>query len=381
MGYLNSLYAHLFYSIRVNSTAGQKLYNHLKEHKAWRFTSSESFDVVENTLPTQETAIYWLKVPFSFAVSEKYLTSGGEAKEKQVFIYTLRFFRKAVINILKEANKIEDERDYIDINLNIDYTSYRTTNRIKKKDAIGQTILSENIYDEISSVFEDIDNGRRKKSGIILTGDPGTGKTSIIKEMAARFDYDIYVPLFQSSHYNKDIVAIFDNVPKFQKSILLLEDFDSIFVGRQNQLREANFTLDVLLNILDGAYLDMSNKIVILTCNSIEKIDDSLRRRPSRFDYLFTFKAPTYDLRVKILELGGLNGLSYPIAKMTEGCSGAILREIARRRITEDNFEQEVKDVISTFKEPESLGSVLTEKTDDLRPATLRTMPDEVKGY
>ena len=60
-------------------------------------------------------------------------------------------------------------------------------------------------------------------------------------------------------------------------------------------------TFDVILNGLDGIYNTYENVIFIMTTNDIDKIDDSLKNRPSRFKYVIDFPNPNLETIEKIL--------------------------------------------------------------------------------
>jgi hypothetical protein len=52
------------------------------------------------------------------------------------------------------------------------------------------------------------------------------------------------------------------------------------------------FTFDTILNSLDGVYTSFDKTIFILTANDIEKVDESLKHRPSRFKIVREFPDP-----------------------------------------------------------------------------------------
>ena len=65
----------------------------------------------------------------------------------------------------------------------------------------------------------------------LLEGPPGTGKTSLIYAIASHFDLDVYIinlgPKVDDSVY----MSAVSKLPK--KSILVLEDLDSLFIDRK----------------------------------------------------------------------------------------------------------------------------------------------------
>ena len=76
---------------------------------------------------------------------------------------------------------------------------------------------------------------------------------------------------------------------------------------------KVNFTFDVILSVLDGVYNEYNQVLFVMTCNDIDKIDDSLKNRPSRFKYVREITGPSFAKRLEIL-----NG-NIEMAELTEG--------------------------------------------------------------
>ena len=76
-----------------------------------------------------------------------------------------------------------------------------------------------------------------------------------------------------------------------EKSILLIEDIDKVFAGRENVSDKANITFSALLNCLDGAFYK-HGLITIITTNHIEKLDEALLRT-GRIDNKIEIPLPT----------------------------------------------------------------------------------------
>ena len=56
------------------------------------------------------------------------------------------------------------------------------------------------------------------------------------------------------------------------------------------------FTFDTILNSLDGVYNSYDKTVFIMTANDIEKVDSSLKCRPSRFKIVREFPNPNKDI-------------------------------------------------------------------------------------
>jgi chaperone BCS1 len=123
------------------------------------------------------------------------------------------------------------------------------------------------------------------KTGILLHGKPGTGKTSLANAIA--------------NHYNRSIInvdiSVFDkldlgyltqsiNADK-QRYVVLLEDIDTLFLNRtaEDSLnKEENSIVNRLLQFLDSN-TSPNDVIFIATTNHIDRLDDALLRH-GRFD-------------------------------------------------------------------------------------------------
>lgn len=145
------------------------------------------------------------------------------------------------------------------------------------------TGVKERIVDDIT---EFVDSRRRYESigvpyrrGYLLHGPPGNGKTSIIKAVASEFEHPINIINLNAKNFDDDSLHfIFTKI--LPKSIILLEDVDCLFDGRENA--KSKVTLSGLLNALDGV-ASTEGYLLFMTTNHPEKLDPALTR-PGRVD-------------------------------------------------------------------------------------------------
>lgn len=164
--------------------------------------------------------------------------------------------------------------------------------------------------------------------GIILTGEPGNGKSALIRKITNDFN----VPVLQTkgNFENKfDLGHMLHSVPiSFRPRIVVLEDVDSLICEHNR----SNF-----LNALDGAVAANNHgTFFIATTNYLEKIDPALKDRPSRFDRVFVLKNPESSHRLtyfkkwfkgKTLKKFTESDINFFIKK-TDGFSYAQLKEV-----------------------------------------------------
>lgn len=157
-------------------------------------------------------------------------------------------------------------------------------------------ILDDNIAERINSdVQEFLDSrdwyyrrGVPYRRGYLLHGPPGCGKTSYIRALAGKLNYDICQMTLSNSALSDDRLLYLLNVAP-PKSIILLEDIDAAFISREHSDHNkvayqglGRVTFSGLLNCLDGV-ASTEERIVFMTTNYPERLDPALTR-PGRVD-------------------------------------------------------------------------------------------------
>jgi SpoVK/Ycf46/Vps4 family AAA+-type ATPase len=171
-----------------------------------------------------------------------------------------------------------------------------------------------NLYEDIEQDIAKCIEHEGKKTGCLLYGDPGTGKTRFVKYIAQKYALPIYMVQLDAKSTNTEVLQMFNAIPK--RCIVLFEDFDSMFDKRKClfQSDQISFTFDSILNGLDGVFNNYKQVVFIMTANDIDKIDDAIKLRSSRFKFVRKITHPTYDKRFEILD-------DEDIARITEGFS------------------------------------------------------------
>ena len=122
------------------------------------------------------------------------------------------------------------------------------------------------------------------KTGILLYGEPGTGKSSLIKALACKYNRDLIVA-DMTTFKDVGIEALTQSLNADEsKYIMALEDIDCIMANRdsENIDKEDKNIVNKLLQFLDSNN-SPSDIIFIATTNHIERLDEALLRE-GRFD-------------------------------------------------------------------------------------------------
>ena len=136
--------------------------------------------------------------------------------------------------------------------------------------------------------------GAAYRAGIMLYGPPGSGKSSTIKIVNNKL-IDRGGTVFYSSCYptiTMDFLSDFSKIEKNRKSIVILEDIDSLI---------DNFGESLYLEMLDSAKT-IDNVLFIATTNYPDKLDPRIYNRPGRFSHVVKIGLPTKKAREAYLK-------------------------------------------------------------------------------
>jgi hypothetical protein len=151
--------------------------------------------------------------------------------------------------------------------------------------------IKTNVTNDIKNFIKDESEydkfGIPYKKTYMITGVPGSGKTSFIKALCNEFDYNLCILSINKDYDNSTITNAFRNMEK--KSFLLIEDIDCIFEKREHKDNPL-ITFSSFINLLDGV-LYKHGLITFITTNHPEKLDHALLRS-GRMDMILKINYP-----------------------------------------------------------------------------------------
>lgn len=219
--------------------------------------------------------------------------------------YKLKKFAKMVkdiinkdgtMNIFKDIDFKTEKGEFIEI------TKASDCERIV--DVASHNVIDENlVFDPdsvINNVMHDINMFFREESfelykkldipyrrGVILYGEPGNGKSAMIREIIRNTDNVCKIVISGGLHNITYILLTLLKALKGKKSIIVIEDIDSV-INSQNRSE--------FLNIFDGVHIPLG-VFFIGTTNYPDRIDPAFMNRSGRFDRTHEIKNPEESTR------------------------------------------------------------------------------------
>ncbi len=267
---------------------------------------SEHEDLHDLSLTLGE-GVYWFIYEGKF-VLVRHGQNGSQTdrfgrKEKHVTIWTLGsnmdVLRKIVAAVSASRNGIELHTDvYL-------YRGYWRKVARKEKRSMESIVMppaqKARIIDDAADFMASRERYRKLgipyRRGMLLTGPPGTGKTSFVLALAGHLNLRVYAINLGSLSGDSDLISAVTSVP--ERAVLLIEDIDVAQADRdalparaqvqpdasKNEVKA--ITMSALLNVIDGVF-SRDGRILIMTTNHPDRLDEALKR-PGRADLIEHF--------------------------------------------------------------------------------------------
>jgi hypothetical protein len=281
---------------------------HMNEHTSrTMFVQSHNWDATSLAIgPSYGNHFFFFKKRLYWMTMTK-IENTGETIRKQIKITTYGRSHNVFHALIDEFKPVNKTADTIYIH-NWDGKGWENRVELHKR-PLSSVVLNKTVKNNVTAAIEKFyadkqwytENGIPYKLGILLHGNPGCGKTSLVKALASHYNRSIYVI---------NINAMSDRtlesaISKSEKgSFILIEDFDSSkAVTKRQRVQEsvdkANgeeksdpgkqviidnpmgeyemLSLTGVLNAIDGVS-SLHENIIIMTTNDVDKIDPAVLR-------------------------------------------------------------------------------------------------------
>lgn len=208
------------------------------------------------------------------------------------------------------------------------------------------------------------------KRGILLAGEPGTGKTIICKALMGEAS-DITCITTNGYALDDDdyVTELYELAGDLSPSIVFIEDLDLIGQNRMEFGYQKGSALISLLAALDGVE-EQKGIVTVATTNCLETLDKALSQRPSRFDRVIRLSRPSLEQRLELVrrlchKIPLHQAAQEYIARRSEGCTPAQVQEIVHSLAIEHG--EEAPDSGLSFSE-EAIDHVISRINGRSRP-------------
>jgi hypothetical protein len=295
-----SIWAFLKYLVlgqyRLDNDTSKRLISTIIKSNAKQWILNKDL-VIPPKFPEQYEAFVILNgLYFFFSKTERLMTAGWQSKENISFISFPRWQRTRIDALLRGEG-------FSDNTIPVMALLPSSTDRLGELvcDPNPPLYLDPSLYQDIEDDVIQVLGGKKNKTGCLLYGPPGNGKTQFAKYLARKYQLPIYAIYLNPEYNNLDLAMMFASIP--QRCIILMEDFDNYFNKRNCIIKNENvrFTFDAIINALDGIHNDYKQVVFIMTANNISHIDSAIKDRRSRFQFVKRFGPPSDKIRLKIL--------------------------------------------------------------------------------
>lgn len=133
---------------------------------------------------------------------------------------------------------------------------------------------------------------RKNSTGVLLTGEKGSGKTLLGKLISHMLAVDHGVPtIFVTEPWSGDVfLNLIGSID--QPAIIFFDEFEKVYDGKSDD-NHGNHNQSQILTLLDGIFT--TQKLFILTCNDRYEIDRHMINRPGRIFYAFDYRGISED--------------------------------------------------------------------------------------
>ncbi|BDR71642.1 ATP-dependent zinc metalloprotease FtsH [Clostridium tetani] len=308
----------LFFNYKTRSVTNKNYVEFLNALSSKKVVSVYLTDTPKIKIKLSDGNLYQMDNPRTDNFKETLLKQGVHVSENSPLNYlTLTFSASFILSVaflvgilMKSSNITSKKAFSLDA---LDVSSTEET-AFTFKNIAGNEEAKESVQDVIDFLknpkkYESY--GARMPKGIILYGEPGTGKTLLAKAIAGEACVPFYA--LSGSDFVQVYVGVgasrirqlFKKARNHKKVVIFIDEIDAIGKKRSNSKNgnsdERDQTLNALLTEMSG-FNESEGIVVIAATNRLDMLDDALLR-PGRFDRHIEVNLPDISAREKILSL------------------------------------------------------------------------------
>ncbi|RXM74831.1 cell division protein FtsH [Clostridium tetani] len=308
----------LFFNYKTRSVTNKNYVEFLNALSSKKVVSVYLTDTPKIKIKLSDGNLYQMDNPRTDNFKETLLKQGVHVSENSPLNYlTLTFSASFILSVaflvsilIKSSNVTSKKAFSLDA---LDISSTEET-AFTFENVAGNEEAKESVQDVIDFLknpkkYESY--GARMPKGIILYGEPGTGKTLLAKAIAGEAGVPFYA--LSGSDFVQVYVGVgasrirqlFKKARNHKKVVIFIDEIDAIGKKRSNSKNgnsdERDQTLNALLTEMSG-FNESEGIVVIAATNRLDMLDDALLR-PGRFDRHIEVNLPDISAREKILSL------------------------------------------------------------------------------
>jgi hypothetical protein len=215
-------------------------------------------------------------------------------------------------------------------------------------------VLNENaqrVHDDVSRWLKSKEwyeeKGLLHRRGSLLHGKPGSGKSSLIRKIGQALD----IPVFSfelSTMTDQQLIAFWDEARRSSPCIVVMEDIDTVFKGRDPANANIKLSFECLLNCISGVE-PAEGVYLFVTTNRLDYLDDALgvpnkkgiSTRPGRLDTCFEMGEISLVEKQQIAThfLAGHPSVATTLIEESNGCTAAQFSDMCSQKALELHWE------------------------------------------